>query len=87
MTAKDISNTILYAPVTNNKHDESIEKGRLMIEEYAETKAIDFADWITSSGYSISKDRGIWGHDMDFMCEQPKTTAELYEQFKAGGGK
>jgi hypothetical protein len=57
------------------------------IGEYAKQEAIDFADWITSSGYSISKDKGIWGHDMDFMCEQPKTTAELYEQFKAGGGK
>ena len=55
------------------------------IGEYAKQDAIEFADWITASGYSISHEKSVWSHDMDFMTEEPKTTAELYEQFKQEG--
>ena len=52
------------------------------LEDQMKQHAIEFAEWITSSGYGVSNEFGIWIHDMDFTGEQKMTTGQLYEQFK-----
>lgn len=55
--------------------------GEKYISDVMKQHAIEFSEWITSSGYSINKDFGIWIRDMGFMCEDVLTTEQLYNEF------